>query len=262
MILADLTTPLTWQFWRPFRGIHRWLLYRGCPPTIRKLTGLTRIIHLTVLVCALSLLSGVAGAVSVWFSMKAMGPGDDTGLAVFGTILGLGVIAPVSRWIGRAWWHVLAGVVFSAIWFGVIDSLHSFYGQMLPHNSWHSTLHWGLTTTTWCLGMAAWMIDVRQPRTWWMIMLGTGAGVIATASKSCMEQFERSGTLTRIPFGHHELTRFLINFQPILVMLVLLCASLGLRLWWDHTLGEIHQEEVDREDASGVENGLEDQGVP
>lgn len=263
MSLGDWQNPLIWQIWMPFRGIHRWLLTRGCPPTIRRLRGLTRVVHLTVLIAGLGMIAGVLGAVAVWFSMKAMGPGDDLGLTVFGAILGLCVILPLSRWIGRNWWHAGAGIIVSAAWFGVIDVLHSAFGELVGHGNGSDIVQWGLTTTTWCLGMAVWMVDVRRPQTLLIVAFGGGAGIIATAVKGLADWGERSGMLQRIPFGNHEFLRFLLNFQPILIMLLLLCASLGMRLWIDEwkSVGAERMDE-DREDASEELNGELDQGLP
>ncbi len=232
-----------WQLWRPFVGIHRWFFMRGCPPTIRKLQGWTRVVHASVLMGGLGLLAGLVCVVALGMAGVATDVLSEWGqLAVTGGLVGFILLLPLARWCGRAWWFALLGIVWQAVLLPLIaetsDSLYLPYSRALS-DAWggltYEAILWGLINVTWSLGMSAWMVDVRRLRSFWLLVWPLPIGICSSCLFALIERYQIFQMLLQTPLANAWGIQFFLTHQamyyPLQLLFLLQAIVLGSRLW-------------------------------
>jgi hypothetical protein len=219
--------------WTVFRGLPRWYFARGCPPPLRATTGWVRALHTSVLLGAMGLAWSAVGVVVGYFAMQLMvtssWPRAIVGMMVcgsFGLIYGLGVLLPLSRWIGRPWWLTGFTVMVSVLVYAGIDLLF-----FQPIWAWTGRNH-PLTVALMysCIGILLGLCFVApmQRRSWWLLPL-----IVGGASVTPLAEVTRSGLLRQFgwPFLRWDVVSVLLGVQAIVMFVVVTTAALGMRLW-------------------------------
>lgn len=239
-----------WQLWRPFVGIHRWFLARGCPPTIRRLRGMTRVLHVTVLTTSLGLMTGIAHIVISNFIIVL---GQDLPDWFFspslGVIHGMLFLVPISRWYGRSWgwsatsilWAVLVMLSIDQL----VDDLYSSLLSLIIHppeddwtirtdHDWNFALHWAIFGTCWSECLILWMTDLRKLRSITALGMALPAGLAAYGASLIANlpdaiRFSQSLPI-RSPGLSELLGRSVVFGLPWLAILGVTAVALGFRL--------------------------------
>jgi hypothetical protein len=212
--------------WRVFHDAPRWWFARGCPPTVRALSGWARVLHLTVLIAAMGLLAAIVGA-CVMGLVRPLPPWD---AVLFGGVFSAIVLVPLSRWLDRPWWWAVLSVPYLIAWFNYAESInrHWVYSNGppgLPHALWMV-----LATFLIAAGPGVWVISWRRPRTWWVLAGVLGACVAATSVNQI--QLQMSGWWLMMG-SLSPVVDYVITLQPLVVFLTLTAVSLGVPLWRD-----------------------------
>lgn len=232
-----------WQLWKPFVGIHRWCFSRGCPPTLRRLRGWTRVVHASVLMSAWGLGTGL-------LCVLALGVGDEVSsglsewsiLAVVGGFLGAVFLVPIARWSGRAWWYALIGIgwqaallPFIANWSSNLYDFINQYGNVSLGERVGEAIVWGDINATLSLGMSLWMVDLRRLRTAWMLAWALPIGLLSMLLFYLIDRLEVFQGLSQLPLSSLWGIGFLLQNQamyyPLQLLFLMQAIVLGTRFW-------------------------------
>jgi hypothetical protein len=217
--------------WAIFRGIPRWYFARGYPPTLAHHSRRVRILQTTILL-------GTLGLVSSWVSTfwlfaerlvlsgSAFG-GDGTLVFSPGTWFGLLVLMPLSRWMDRGW--IASGLlvpISTAVYFGAV---HLYLRNAFNSDFLSNDLLGGMACGLWGgFGVSLWFINVRRPRTWWLVPWVAVIGGLVTWGMTVFPSPERPS----LPVGLDwlmELVGMNLLFSPFQTAVAM---ALGARLWW------------------------------
>ncbi|HUQ68585.1 MAG TPA: hypothetical protein VM165_03620 [Planctomycetaceae bacterium] len=201
-------------FWTIFRGIHRWFLAAGCPPTLSDERRWVRGLRTSVLM-------GTLGFVSSWmtilwhpieeivFPRLGFGP---WGLLSFspGPVFGAIVLLPLSRWLGRGWFNSLWAVPVSTV----------AYYLAAKHPAWAGWIGG--------CGVGVWMIDLRRPQTYWLVPLTTLAGGLPYEVMNLLPGGDTNWT----PPGFDWLNDLLSGSVLYTPFQTCVAIALGTRIWW------------------------------
>jgi hypothetical protein len=216
------TSDHPFAIWRVFHDAPRWWFARGCPPTLRNLSGWVRALHVSVLLGVTGLAAAGLGAV-VLVGGGVRPPWDGVS---FGVIYSAIVLVPLSRWVGRAWWWTLLSVPFLAVWYGpVLDMVqHSHLQSNMPVE-----LNWLVTSAILGLGPGLWMCSRRNPRSWSMLPAILLACTLSTVAAALSRH--HSIVSWNLPFAIPHVVHMLIDVQPVVLFFSLTAAAFGIRLW-------------------------------
>jgi hypothetical protein len=232
--MTDLSPTRPFAIWRVFHDAPRWWFAKGCPPTVRSLSGWTRALHATVLLGAMGLASMVIGTPLLW----ALEGVDVEPLWIFGALgaaFGLFTLLPLSRWVGRPWWLACLSVVWSTAWFGMLFRIWTFWEAELSvfadwPEPWDTAPTWIASTTTLCVGVSSWMIAPSQRWTWMIpgvSSVGSLVSMIPIAALIWIDSVSPGVTM------QYEFVTFLLGVQPLVILLTCTAVALSMRLWWD-----------------------------
>lgn len=232
-----------WQLWRPFVGIHRWFLHRGCPPTIRRLRGWTRIVHVCVLTGTWGLVSGMIAAplfesismieshVPVWLVRLA------GGCAISAITL-----TPLVRWLGSSWRFLLILPGWGGVWLAKWDQVSiflldfEFVGQLQLFPLTRHLLLWSVLLSGGALGQLLWIGFVRHPRNLMPAAMVVPIGAISAATKIPIQYRPDSYDMTGRWLNQlHPILGLIWDAYPrncpLLFFQILLSITVGSFLW-------------------------------
>lgn len=167
--------------WTIYRGMPKWFLAKGCPPTTYSDRWWVRALRVSVLLYSLGALSGLLSALIAFIPLPVLmtisgssgGSSMDVVLTVnqivIAVIYACLVLVPLSRWLGRPWWLAFLSLpvstaAFLAANFSAVKMLESGYPFLFATEAgalilgiwmtpWRRTQFWFLPFTTISLGV-------------------------------------------------------------------------------------------------------------
>lgn len=241
-----------WQLWKPFVGIHRWFYMRGCPPTIRRLRGWTRIVHASVLTGVLGLFTGLFGVLAASL-LENFGPGDISYAIVVltGGIEGALLLVPLGLWTGRSHPVAAFGIAWMAGLFSIFEPVMTLLNWLnnkslwsrVPVARWSVALliwreaaTWGCQSAYLAGGSLLWLLNPRRPRTWWRLLTLFPIGFATAVVYFVVQMFSPWHFLNTTTWVDLTLVEFLLDgfhaYHPLIVSFTLTAVVSGSLLWF------------------------------
>lgn len=225
----DRHAPRLWQVWRPFMGIHRWYFAKGCPPPLRKLTGLTACVHASILLSMMGFFAAVIGLFAVTVIFQTRYAVHRVEGIIIGMAVGIFVVIPLSRWINRSW---SIGLLLSVVCFGLTKYFdRSLILWIYLDHDWHKiipglwqSLIYGISGIALSFGMVS-----RNRRTWCIPALAGIGTLLAIASESAIAWAANHGYVEIC--RTFPVLNTIVYMQPVLVSLIGLSIAISVRLW-------------------------------
>ncbi|MDZ4687017.1 MAG: hypothetical protein SH850_18225 [Planctomycetaceae bacterium] len=212
------TAEQPFALWTIFRGIHRWFLAPGCPPTLMDERRWVRGLRTSVLLGMLGLLSSWMTTLWLYLGREFNNSdiANDTWIIAQGLIFGLCVMLPLSRWIGRGRLH--SG-------FGLLISVVLYFAAALM---WRQNPLNAVASAAATLGFS--FVELRRPRTWFLVPLTAIAGLVGLELCGVFGGSVRGVWPPTLLSRLEDLLQINAIFAPFHTLIAI---ALGFRLWWD-----------------------------